>query len=193
MFSAVEMTITVSRVCGHSETQDIRYKGTREKQQIQHYERLRFCKACQQQIRDWFSDSSAAPYPLSLRPLSGSEKQVAWADRLRAGRAFQLLKVMALAASDGSKTGIALWQAIHTFIQQCQARFWIDNKDEVYGPDYFALEASYYLMPSTIGVQFSPRSIFGMLKEKAPYRIQEAKAILPHPKNEVVSETQAIS
>ncbi len=190
MFSAIEMTIKAYRLCGHSEMQDIRYKGTRQRQEIERYERMRWCKGCEQAIRDWFSDSSIEGYPLALPSLIGSDKQVPWAKKIRDGRAFQLLKVMSHAAESDSKMGIALWHAIYAYLGQTHAKTWIDSRDEIYGPDFFALEASYYLMPSTLGLQFSPRSIYGRLKEKAPYRLQEIKALVPQKRSLVPSELQ---
>jgi len=191
MFSAVEMTVGVLRVCGHSENQDIRYKGTNDKQQIMHFERQHLCKACKQKITDWFSNSSAPHYPLTLPGLVGSDKQVSWATRLRDGKAFQLTKVMAQCVNDEGKTGIALWQAIYAYLNQRQAKYWIDTREEVFGPDYFALEASYFLMVSAIGVHFSPRSVYGRLREKAPYRIQEIKRLAPERRQADESQAQS--
>ncbi len=191
MFSAVEMTVAVLRVCGHSENQEIRYKGTNDKQQIMHFERQRLCKACKQKITDWFSNSVAPHYPLGLPNLVGSDKQVSWATRLRDGKAFQLTKVMSQGADEGDKTGIALWQAIYAYLNQHQAKYWIDTREEVFGPDYFALEASYFLMVSAIGVHFSPRSVYGRLREKAPYRIQEIKRLTPERRQADESQSQS--
>lgn len=179
MLSPVEMPISLLRVCGHREVENVRYRGTREKDQHLHYARGVHCKACKQAVTSWFQNPDASPYPLELPPLLGSEKQVVWAQKIRTVRAHALLGVMTLAAQEGEKNGLGCWRALTAFLGQRQAKTWIDNRDERYSAEYFILEASYFMMGSTIGVTFSPRSVYGQLKQKAPYRIDEIKQLTP--------------
>jgi hypothetical protein len=179
MLSPVEMPISIFRVCDHKEVEDIRYRGNREKDQMLHYARGLLCKDCKQSITAWFQNPDDKPYPLALPELIGSEKQVAWANKIRTVRAHALLGVMTLAAQHGAKSGLGCWRALFAFLGQRQAKTWIDNRDERYSAEYFVLEASYFMMGSTIGVTFSPRSVYGQLKQKVPYRIDEIKQMNP--------------
>jgi hypothetical protein len=180
MFSATTMPVRIIRACDHSEVEELRYRGLRDKSNQQSQARKYFCKDCRELIKTWVEQSvDASPYSLELPALVGSEKQVKWATTLRAAQLKVLLPAMALAAEHGSKIGAAVWQAIYILATQRQAKFWIDNRELGFGRNYVEAEAAYFAMGTVYGAVFSERSVFGRLKASAPYVIEEVKRLCP--------------
>lgn len=179
MFSSTVMPVLVARACGHVETEELRYRGTRDKNQQVEMARRTICKSCRVMLEGWLEATDDAPYPAQLPALSGSDKQVKWAESIRATQLKRLLPAMTAAAAHGDKIGAAVWQALYVIVTQRQARFWIDNRELGFSRHYIELEATYFAMTVTFGVNFSERSIFGNLKKHAPHKIEEARRRCP--------------
>jgi len=179
MLSPVEAPVSIVRVCGHRESETIRYRGRTQRQNLENAGRKRFCKECREMVSGWMAGEEASPYPLELPALIGSAGQVSWANSLRNKFTQQMLPVMTLAANHGGKTGAAVWQAIYAVLSQRHAGFWIDGRELGYGEPYLISEASYFAMGLTYGEVFSERSVFGRWKKKAPHLIEDAKKRFP--------------
>lgn len=180
MFSATVMPVRIIRACGHSEVEEMRYRGLQDKSNQQHHARKCFCKECSVLIEEWMALGSAAPsYPVELPALVGSEKTIKWASSLRRDQLKVLLPAMAAAAEHGDKIGAAVWQALYVLTTQQYAKFWIDNREQGFNHHYVSTEASYFAMGATYGSVFSDRSVFGRLKARAPYLLDEVKRLCP--------------
>lgn len=180
MFSATVMPISIHRACGHCETAEFRYRGMREKTQQMDIARRAVCKDCRALIQSWLADSNgSAPFPVVLPELCGSDKQVRWAESIRAAQLPQLLGAMTAASEHGGKIGSAVWQALFLIVTQRQAKFWIDNREVGFSWQYIETEASYLAAGATYGVVFSDRSVFGRLKKCAPHVIEDARRRCP--------------
>ena len=179
MLSPVEAPISIIRVCGHRETETVRYRGRTQRMNREAEARKCFCKACRDMVAGWMAGNEAAPYPLELPQLIGSAGQISWACDLRAKVARKMLPVMTMAANHGGKTGAAVWQALYALLSQRQSRFWIDGRELGYSQHFVLSEASYFAMGLTYGVIFSERSIFGRWKKQSPYLIDEVKKRCP--------------
>ena len=181
MFSSAVMPICVIRACGHSESEEFRYRSVRDRNQQVDMARRAICKSCRVMLEGWLEATDDAPYPAQLPALSGSDKQVKWAESIRATQLKRLLPAMTAAAAHGDKIGAAVWQALYVIVTQRQARFWIDNRELGFSRHYIELEATYFAMTVTFGVIFSERSIFGYLKKHAPHVIEDARRRCPAP------------
>lgn len=180
MFSATVMPVRIIRACDHGEVVELRYRGMRDKSQQQDTARSFFCKECKVLLEAWLSAANAAaPYPVDLPALIGSEKQVKWAQSLRAEQMRRLLPAMTAAAEHGGKMGAAVWQALYALVAQRQAKFWIDNRELGFSHHYVETEAVYFAKGISYGAVFSERSVFGRLKKSAPYVIEEVKRRCP--------------
>lgn len=180
MFSATEMPVRITRACGHSEVVEMRYRGMQDKSNQQHQARKCFCKECRSLIESWMVlGAGAASYSITLPELMGTEKTIKWASSIRSAQLKVLLPAMAAAAEHGGKTGAAVWQAIYVLTTQRYAKFWIDNREQGFNSQYVSTEASYFAVGATYGAAFSERSVFGRLKARAPYLIDEVKRLCP--------------
>lgn len=180
MFSATVMPVRITRACGHSEVEELSYRGLRDKSQQQAMARCIFCKDCKVLVEDWLgAPDDVAPYPVELPALVGSEKQVKWAESVRAAQLKRLLPAMTAAVECGGKVGASVWQALYALVAQRQAKFWIDNRELGFSHYYVETEAVYFAMGIAYGATFSERSVFGRLKKFAPYVIEEVKSRCP--------------
>ncbi|MCF6783367.1 hypothetical protein [Stutzerimonas stutzeri] len=179
MLSATVMPIRVTRACGHSESEEFRYRTVRDRNQQAEAARRVVCRSCRVMIQGWLELANETPYQVQLPVLSGSDKQVKWAESIRANQLKSLLPAMAAAAAHGDKIGAAVWQALYVIVMQRQARFWIDNREVGFSHYYVEAEATYFAMTVTFGVTFSERSIFGYLKKNAPHVIEDARRRCP--------------
>lgn len=179
MLSSFESPVLITRLCGHRETETIRYRGRTQRMNRESDARKCFCEACRDMVAGWMAGIEAASYPLELPQLIGSAGQIAWASDLRAKVARKMLPVMTMAANHGGKVGAAVWQALYALLSQRQSRFWIDGRDLGYSDYYVLSEASYFAMSHTSGVIFSERSVFGRWKKQSPYLIDEVKKRCP--------------
>lgn len=180
MFSATVMPVRITRACGHSEVEEMRYRGLRDKSSQQHQARKCFCKECSELVDVWMSLGSAAPsYCVELPDLVGTANTIKWAASVRRDQLKVLLPAMAAAAEHGDKIGAAVWQALYVLATQRYAKFWIDNRELGFNHHYVSTEASYFATGATYGVVFSERSVFGRLKARAPYLLDEVKRLCP--------------
>ncbi|MBA1280273.1 hypothetical protein [Stutzerimonas stutzeri] len=180
MFSATQVPVQIIRACGHPETEQLRYRGMRDKTEQLRVARSCFCSHCKVLVKSWFeSTQDLAPYPVQLQSLVGSEKQVKWAQSIRAIQLKKLLPIMTTAAEHGDKLGASVWRALFMLATQRQATFWIENRERGFSHYFVESEAALFAAPNTYGVVFQERSLFGLLKKRAPYVIEEVKRLCP--------------
>ncbi len=179
-YSSVAPT-PVTRVCGHRESEYISYQNSRDRAKILQFATLEYCAECKTKIQGWFDATDLPPYPLELPELMGSDKQIKWAQSIRAARLKHLLGVLALSAADTGVAGIGMSRAITAFALQADARFWIQDREEKFGFYYFLSEAAYFVQNSYVKITFCQTSVFGQLKVKNPHFIADMKARYPAP------------
>nr|DAS58929.1 MAG TPA: hypothetical protein [Caudoviricetes sp.] len=116
----------VTYACGHTETVNLYGKTSERERKIEWMENNCVCPACYKADRQAKAAETAAAYDLPA--LVGTEKQVAWAETLRA----EIFKEVAdlekkagkpAAEADGKFAEFFVWLK-----GQTEARFWIDNR-----------------------------------------------------------------
>lgn len=131
------MTLTYS--CGHEDRQQLYGPMDERRRRVEYLERG-VCTACyraQQTDR-----SKATTARLSLPTLTGSERQVAWAEQLRADRVAQIERLLADAKgltlaegiaqmetedTDAARTTLASLRAV---LGMTEAHWWIERRGE---------------------------------------------------------------
>ncbi|MDU4254527.1 hypothetical protein [Pseudomonas sp.] len=180
MSTAFQAPVSITRVCGHSETETMRYRGRNHLRDLQSAARKEFCAGCRSLVSNWMAQAAETDaYELELPELTGSVGQIKWARDLRAKAGVQLLPVMQAAADHGGKTGAAVWQALYALMRQSSASFWIDDRHSGYCEHYVLREAAYFAMSAIYDVTFTNRSIYGRWKKNAPYLIDDVKRACP--------------
>lgn len=109
------MKYTVKMACGHEETVELFGKGAERERKIHWLEENGLCKECRQ--------SEELKKAEGLPALSGSEKQVAWAVKIR--NSF-IEKFEGIATPDPMFKKFMNWLKVQT-----EARWWIDHRDSM--------------------------------------------------------------
>ncbi len=114
---------TINHTCGHQVTVQLFGKYDERERRIQYLETLE-CEECRKAKAN--AAAEAAKELRGLAELTGSEKQVAWANTIREG-AYKALDCLApFATNDKVKEVIADWKA--KMDAQTEAKWWIDNR-----------------------------------------------------------------
>jgi len=122
--------VDVLKACGHSVRQILTKHNRRQFREENDYARFRFCDDCEALIAHWLSeDNKTPPLNLKLCELTGTPKQVAWAQSLRAERMKRLLPAMASAQAHGGKMAAAVWKTIALICMQQRASWWIEKRE----------------------------------------------------------------
>lgn len=128
--------------CGHTETVQLFGKTSERDRKIEWYENHGCCSACyaakkdaeRKAANDAASEKSAE---LALPELTGSEKQIAWANTIRvneltefderSARVLKKVSVLSPAAQQEILDAILLQRS--ELVAKTEAKFWIDNRD----------------------------------------------------------------
>ena len=106
----------VTYTCGHTETVELFGKTSERERKIKWMEGNCLCPAC------YKAEQQAKAKVLDLPALTGTPKQVAWAETLRNG-VFEKLEFEKLTRGKNPTDEFLAWLK-----DQTESRFWIDNK-----------------------------------------------------------------
>jgi len=127
----------VTYSCGHSETVQL-YGPTRERERkIEWMERSGFCPDCYKAKKDAerVKTETAAKEGIDLVALTGSEKQIKWADSIRAGFLSNIKKQVESARTHGLADEATITKTVDavtaTVNRYPEAKFWIESRDNV--------------------------------------------------------------
>lgn len=109
---------TIKYACGHAEQRQM-YGKISERDRLAEYLGRSKCPACA--AAEAASKSAATGLPA----LKGSDKQIAWAQQIRAAKLAAIPAVNA----DGSPIGERAAAAIAALKARSDAKWWIDNRD----------------------------------------------------------------
>lgn len=143
----------ITYACGHDGRIDIAgpYKN---REYLAERESRKLCPECYSAklAADRAAASAAAAEQAKatgLPALTGSDKQIAWAETIRANAVAQLAKLSAYldtadanpAATEAQRTAIRLGRdAIASALAQTEARAWIDGRDAIYDHKWLAAQ-----------------------------------------------------
>ena len=130
---------TITRACGHSETVNIGGKVS-ERDRLASYEERKDCDECYKAKQDAARVAAAAAAAeaaktAGLPALQGSEKQVAWAESIRANLIAGHEDVRArlaagIAAGKGDDVTVAMLAALDRIVACTSATWYIDHRDD---------------------------------------------------------------
>lgn len=128
--------------CGHTETVQLFGKTAERDRKIEWYEDYGCCSACcaakkdaeRKAANDAAAEKSAE---LALPELTGSEKQIAWANTIRVNELSQfdersasvLKQVSVLSEAAQQEISDAILLQRSELVAKIEAKFWIDNRD----------------------------------------------------------------
>lgn len=120
---------TVNHICGHTVEVQLFGKINDRYRRIEWLE-TQECEVCRKAKAN--AASLAAKQERGLADLTGSEKQIAWANTIREG-AYKALDCLApFATNDKVKTIVAEWRS--KMDAQTEAKWWIDNRYDMPKP-----------------------------------------------------------
>ncbi len=126
---------TITRSCGHEETIQI-YGPHKDRARKAEYEATKLCRECwraqaQAEREEQSRTAAQRNKEQGLPALTGSEKQIAWAESIRAEKQAELERLVEQAAKS-SPTPEQRQQfndAIAAVLAETAASWWIDNRD----------------------------------------------------------------
>lgn len=193
MFSSSTVPCSITRLCRHTETVNISYRYAREKEQEKTALAKMLCSECSKRLETLFNNPGETIFDLVLPPLRGSDKQVAWANELRAQRWAHhgaLLQTVSLQDAKDPLT-LPLYRALLAFGSMDSAKFWIDTKDLKQGHWGLKSDVEFFIKEPGYGVMVGEFSPYGRLKKFNPSLLgQIMRAELPP--LEAVDQPQAV-
>lgn len=193
MFSSSTVPCSITRLCRHTETVNISYRYAREKEQEKTALAKMLCSECSKRLETLFNNPGETIFDLVLPPLRGSDKQVAWANELRAQRWAHhgaLLETVSLQDAKDPLT-LPLYRALLAFGSMDSAKFWIDTKDLKQGHWGLKSDVEFFIKEPGYGVMVGEFSPYGRLKKFNPSLLgQIMRAELPP--LEAVDQPQAV-
>jgi len=193
MFSSSTVPCSITRLCRHTETVNISYRYAREKEQEKTALAKMLCSECSKRLETLFNNPGDTIFDLVLPPLRGSDKQVAWANELRAQRWAHhgaLLQTVSLQDAKDPLT-LPLYRALLAFGSMDSAKFWIDTKDIKQGHWGLKSDVEFFIKEPGYGVMVDEFSPYGRLKKFNPSLLgQIMRAELPP--LEAVDQPQAV-
>lgn len=107
--------------CGHEE--NVNLNGRQNSQSYADWLAAGVCKECYQAQK--LADRKAYNAAEGLPELTGTERQVAWADKIRYELYREIKNILNVYYEDEGKEELLNWLK-----GQAEAKFWIDNKDK---------------------------------------------------------------
>ena len=140
---------TITRQCGHQETIQIYGKHSGRDNQAEH-ESTKLCLDCykaEQEAKRAESSANASKEAEAkgLPALTGSEKQIAWAETIRAAAMAEiepLRAAMAKVPADHPNKKIAevALEIINKIVSRTSAHYWIENRTKTYDRSWLSAE-----------------------------------------------------
>ena len=116
--------------CGHEERIELFGKGSERERKIAWWEKHGLCSACYKAEQQAKAAARAAAWELPA--LTGSPKQIAWAERIRSDffTDFEdLEKESGQTTAEAAEKDARFGQFLSWVKDQTEAHFWIDHKD----------------------------------------------------------------
>lgn len=182
MFSSSTVPCSITRLCRHTETVSISYRFAREKEQEKTALAKMLCSECSKRLETLFNNPGEAIFDLVLPPLRGSDKQVAWANKLRAQRWAHHGALLQTVSLQDAKDPLILplYRALLAFGSMDSAKFWIDTKDIKQGHWGLKSDVEFFIKEPGYGVMVGEFSPYGRLKKFNPSLLgQIMRAELP--------------
>ncbi|MFB7435254.1 hypothetical protein ACFCZ5_28375 [Streptomyces microflavus] len=128
------MKVEIGHVCGHRVTADIVGTDVRgERGRTAAWLAEQPCPECRRDARERKRAEETEAAAAKARgcgwpPLAGTEKQVAWAERIRAEAITAMEgRITARVGEERGRAAVASWTAVA--LRQTEAAWWIDNRD----------------------------------------------------------------
>lgn len=182
MFSSSTVPCSITRLCRHPETVNISYRYAREKEQEKTALAKMLCSECSKRLETLFNNPGETIFDLELPPLRGSDKQVAWANKLRDQRWAHHGALLQTASLQDPKDPLTLplYRALLAFGSMDSAKFWIDTKDIKQGHWGLKRDVEFFIKEPGYGVIAGEFSPYGRLKQFNPSLLgQIMRAELP--------------
>lgn len=173
MLSSNLSTVSIRRICGHHETEVVKYRSRSGRNHTVMTGRNQLCAQCNQVVKNWFDTPTDEPYLLEMVEISGTEAQVRWANSIRNKHMKPLFKVLAISARGDSVLHVGVTMVIYALCNITSATFWINRKELTYTAEYVALEAAYFLSHNLYGMYFQTLSVFAFMSKHMPYRLKK--------------------
>jgi len=116
--------------CGHEETIELFGKGSERERKIAWFEKYGLCSCCYKAEQQAKAAARAAAWELPA--LTGSPKQIAWAERIRSdffAEFEEMEKEDGHSTAEAAEKDARFGQFLSWVKSQTESRFWIDHKD----------------------------------------------------------------
>lgn len=129
----------ITYACGHTEERQL-YGKIKDRESKSSWLETQKCYECQKEEKNRKAREDNAK--LGLPKLIGSEKQIAWAETIRAEKIKFLdetLNFFDISRVKPEKLEAAKWiySEIAKIKNETSAKYWIENKDNIFGPLWF--------------------------------------------------------
>ncbi len=137
---------TVTRSCGHEETVVLFGPGKQRDWRLESVEPYKLCSECYQaelkrKREETNREAAEAAKESGLPALTGTEKQVAWAETLRMQMLALIDEAIYTHIKADQRGDIRLLDAVESIKAKTDARWWIENRQELSARDMIALIA----------------------------------------------------
>ena len=114
--------------CGHEERIELFGKGTERERKIAWFEKYGLCSTCYKEQQQAKAEARAAAWELPA--LTGTPKQIAWAERIRSdffAKFEDMEKKSGQSTAEAAEKDARFGQFLSWVKDQTEARFWIDH------------------------------------------------------------------
>lgn len=165
--SASTMPCKIVRVCKHSETVNITYRYAKERENERYALGKTLCTVCSKRLEQMFKEPGDVVFDMILPPLRGSDKQVAWAGKIRAER-WKLFGSVLQRVSLGDPEDVLIlpmYRALLAYAAMDSAKYWIDGRD--FKSNHWGLKSDteFFLKAPAYGTMVGEFSPYGRLKQ----------------------------
>lgn len=128
------MKVTIKRSCGHEETVSVYGTGKERDSRIE-WLKSTACKSCYKE--EQLNSTSEHATNMNLPELTGSEKQVAWAMKIRNEKITEIVELFGLFTrlADGNEKKTeelnTIAKCVESIKQISDSKYWIDNRDVI--------------------------------------------------------------
>jgi len=168
----------ITRACGHLEVVSLRYGSAREKNIELSAANAMFCKECRGLLESWMGPTNSIDeHAVVLASITGTPRQVSWAQALRSKLAAPMLRAMNSAAEHGGPVGAAAWKALYVTVTQREASFWIDNRER--GINHYMIEREAGCFARGYDSLALGSTIFTHIRKSGAHRLAEIEQRCP--------------
>ncbi|MHD0645009.1 hypothetical protein ACYPKM_05240 [Pseudomonas aeruginosa] len=185
MLAPVRVGLSLKMRCGHEEAHNISYNGRRQRENELRGIKEWACRDCRRQMEDWLKMQGLEepPYPISFRPLRGSDPKIKWADSIRRKVHHDFGPLMTLLAKREDPLAHNLWRALYLMMAPVGSDYWIDQRNHfsnigVHMWSIFA-DVAWLYQPPFASERISKNSAYGIMRDVNPQAIIRLKEYNP--------------